>query len=271
MKEKLKISIVTPSYNQGDYIEKTIDSVLSQGYENLEYFIIDGGSSDNSVEIIKKYEKHLTYWVSEKDKGQADALNKGFSQATGDIFAYINSDDLYVKNTFNKINNEFQADPNIEILYGDYFLLFNDDSLIAKPKISWDFDVALYSFLMIMQPASFWSKNIHQKINGFRDDLFFILDYDFFMRAAHELKSNPSSIKHIKDYYAYFRIHDESITGSGQKGFKKEGKELRKQFSSIDSIMINNMKKYYYLLKAVRMFYKERGFIPLKADFKKNY
>jgi glycosyltransferase involved in cell wall biosynthesis len=95
-----KISIVTPSYNQGQYIEETIRSVIMQGYPNLEYIVIDGGSTDNTVDIIKKYDKDIAYWISEKDRGQTHALNKGFERATGDILAYINSDDVYMPYTF---------------------------------------------------------------------------------------------------------------------------------------------------------------------------
>ena len=102
-----RISIVTPSYNQGQFIEETIRSVLQQGYPNLEYIIIDGGSTDNSVEIIKKYEEYLTYWVSEPDDGQYDAINKGFSRATGEIMAWLNSDDMYVPWTFKTVAEIF--------------------------------------------------------------------------------------------------------------------------------------------------------------------
>ncbi len=107
-----KISIVTPSYNQAEFLERTILSVLNQNYPNLEYIIIDGGSTDGSVEIIKKYEKFLAYWVSEKDKGQADAINKGFKRATGDIVAWQNSDDTYSPDALQSVAGFFRQNPN---------------------------------------------------------------------------------------------------------------------------------------------------------------
>ena len=111
-----KISIITPSYNQGQYLEETILSVINQNYPNLEYIIIDGGSTDNSVEIIKKYEKNISYWVSEKDHGQSNAINKGLAIATGDIVAWLNSDDQYCEKSLDIISNTFKQHPEINIV-----------------------------------------------------------------------------------------------------------------------------------------------------------
>src|SRR5438105_9693294 len=110
----LNLSIITPSFNQGQFLEETILSVLNQRYPNLEYIIIDGGSSDNSVDIIRRYESELAYWVSEKDRGQVDAINKGFVRATGEITGFINSDDVYLPGTFAAVTDHFERDPKCE-------------------------------------------------------------------------------------------------------------------------------------------------------------
>lgn len=116
-----RISIVTPSYNQAEFLERTIFSVLNQNYPKLEYIIIDGGSTDGSVEIIKKYDKYLTFWVSEKDNGQADAIRKGFARATGEILAWINSDDTYLPGTFLKVAKAFIKNPKVDLIFGNIF------------------------------------------------------------------------------------------------------------------------------------------------------
>ena len=113
------VSVVTPSYNQGGYIEETIISVLNQNYKNIEYIIIDGGSKDNSVEVIKKYASKLAYWISEPDKGQADAINKGFLKANGDYICWINSDDILYPDFISRRIKEFEQNPEIDMIYGD--------------------------------------------------------------------------------------------------------------------------------------------------------
>src|SRR5258708_1539817 len=120
-----KLSIVTPSYNQGQFLEETILSVLDQKYANLEYIIIDGGSTDESVEIIRRYAKHLAFWVSEKDRGQVHAINKGIAKTTGDIFGFINSDDVYLPGAFNTVVDHFENNPATEWVCGDT-VMFGD-------------------------------------------------------------------------------------------------------------------------------------------------
>src|SRR5215831_18533986 len=128
-----RISIVTPSYNQGRFIEETIQSVLSQDYPNLEYIIIDGGSKDQSVDIIRKYEKRLAYWVSEKDSGAADAIAKGFRRATGDIMAYLNSDDLYSPETLRAVAEVFQAGRS-DVVYGNTWWIDSDGHYLGERR-----------------------------------------------------------------------------------------------------------------------------------------
>src|SRR5229473_6606028 len=114
-----KISIVTPSFNQGRFLEETILSVLNQDYPNLEYIIIDGGSTDETIEVIRRYEDRITFWVSEKDRGQVHAINKGIEKTTGDIFGFINSDDVYLPGAFNTVVEHFQNQPATEWVCGD--------------------------------------------------------------------------------------------------------------------------------------------------------
>lgn len=267
MNKKPKLSIVTPSYNQGDFLEETIDSVLSQGYTNLEYIIIDGNSDDNSVEIIKKYQKYLTHWISEKDNGQAHALNKGFAHATGDIYAYINSDDVYFPGTFSKVSTLFKVG-HTKLIYSDIANLYEGDRIVVKPKISFDFRVCLNAFMQIPQPASFWCGSRHRQISGFDESLHYCPDYDFFLRLSSGLNPSKMEVVHVKDVWAKFRLHKESKTVSNPQGFSDETKRLRKKFNFISNPFIRPIIKNYYLAKALYTFYIERGYVPLSKDTK---
>jgi glycosyltransferase involved in cell wall biosynthesis len=180
-----RISIVTPSYNQGQFIEATIRSVLLQGYPNLEYIIIDGGSTDGTVEIIKKYEPWLTYWVSEKDRGQANAINKGIKQTSGNILAWINSDDLYRPDTFAIVANRFSGHELLDLLWGRCQVINNeskplfisDRSRYTRHTLSWGIGA-------LPQPATFWSRRVWQDTGGLRENFFYAMDYDLWIRIA---------------------------------------------------------------------------------------
>ncbi len=201
-----KISIVTPSYNQVEFLERTILSVLNQNYPNLEYIIIDGGSTDGSVDIIKKYEKYLAYWVSEKDNGQTNAINKGFVRSIGEILAYINSDDTYNPEAFFKIVKGFNKNPKIDLVFGNVSHIDAYDNLTDECRFTkFDFTTLIYEGGNLHQPGAFWTKKIYDKVNGFNPKYRFCMDFDFFCRVA-----EVGTLKHIREYIANFRYHENS-------------------------------------------------------------
>ncbi len=180
----MKVSVVTPSFNQGRFIRATIDSVLGQGCESLEYFVVDGGSQDETVSVLREYGNNLS-WVSERDKGQTDAINKGMRQATGDIVAYLNSDDVYLPGTLNKVVDIFQRHPQVDFIYGDFHAIDEKGDLIDVIRtIPYVPDILLYDCNYICQPASFYRRSLLDKIGLFDDSLRFLMDYEFFLRAS---------------------------------------------------------------------------------------
>lgn len=164
-----KISIVTPSYNQAEFIEETLVSVISQGYPNLEYIVIDGGSTDGSVDIIKKYEKYLAYWVSEPDNGHADALNKGFSRATGEIMAWINSDDKYYSWTFTTVAEVFNAHQDINWIVGLYSNYDRKGRLTSVRSEYRNVYSYIFGDFHIQQESVFWRRPLWEKTGSYID------------------------------------------------------------------------------------------------------
>ncbi|NJN73113.1 MAG: glycosyltransferase [Limnothrix sp. RL_2_0] len=227
-----KISIITPSYQQGIYIEDTIVSVISQNYPNLEYIIIDGGSTDQTLDIIKKYEEHITYWVSEADQGQAHALNKGLNVATGEIIAYINSDDYYAPNTFHRIAKYFTEYPETDLLYGICTFVDEKKQLISEHQggisnASELFNIWEYwwSGKQIIQPETFWSRQIFEKVGMFNEDLYFVMDYEYWCR----LISAGAIIKSIDETIACFRVTPTQKTND-KNGVRDEILDVLKKF-----------------------------------------
>ncbi|MCU4157955.1 glycosyltransferase [Carboxylicivirga sp. A043] len=197
-----KITIVTPSYNQEEFLERTILSVINQNYPNLEYIIIDGGSTDGSVDIIKKYEEHLSYWVSEPDDGQSHAINKGFDRATGVILNWLNSDDVLYSGTLHLIAHYYNSHKGEHVFYGDRTILDKDDRVIGineGPSFKkWE---SKY-FLKIPQETTFFTKELYFKVGGLNNELHYTMDVDLWNRFLEEC-----DFVHIPYFLGGYREH----------------------------------------------------------------
>lgn len=216
-----KISIITPSYNQGQFLEDTILSVLGQHYPNLEYGIMDGGSTDNSVEIIKKYADKINFWVSEKDGGQAAAINEGFSKCSGEIFMWLNSDDMLMPNVLQYVAQQFMEKGG-GIFYGNciHFEEQSQGKLLSRGSYvnRADQGISLGLIDYIIQPSSFWSATIWKK-NGVLDaSLHFGFDWEWFLRA--EKRNIP--FYSLSKPLSLYRIHDDHKSGVGGKARQEE-------------------------------------------------
>ncbi len=201
-----KITIITPSFNQGQYLEATLQSVLGQNYPNLEYFVIDGGSKDNSVEIIKKYESQLSFWVSEPDKGQSDAINKGLRQATGDIITWLNSDDQLTAGTLQKVATYFEQYPDSWVIHGKTILFGEElDEQEKGSPATGDLFPYYLAALPFPQPSSFFRKEAVQTYGLLNSQYHYGMDYDFFVRIA---LNHPFLA--VEDVFSRYLLHPES-------------------------------------------------------------
>jgi glycosyltransferase involved in cell wall biosynthesis len=257
------LTIVTPNFNGEKFIEETLLSVIKQKTKDVEYIVIDANSNDRSMEIINKYRDKIDIIISEPDKGQADAINKGMKLAKGKFVAYLNSDDVYMPNTIGKVISLIKKNPGMRAVYGDNLNLFPDNTLNARPKISWDFKICLNYLLMIPQPASFWEKNLMVEHNYFDDTMNDTFDYDFFLRAFKNLTDDE--ILHVRDLFVIFRHHEAAKTTNNQANIKKENKLSRlKHKEFISNQFLRFFIKRYYMIKAVHRYILERGLLILR-------
>ena len=223
-----RISIVTPSYNQGQFIEETIRSVLLQGYPNLEYTIVDGGSTDNTVEIIKKYEQFLTYWVSEPDEGQTDAINKGFELSTGDIMGWLNSDDLLEASALYHLSKAYK--PGMHWWVGKAFQIFDEDNYRKKEKDTKLIPISrnnlLYARKILPQVSTYWNRELWNKSGAYLSHYDLAMDYELWLRFS--LVSSAIPINH---YLGILRTHEKAKTGTlnGMQAYVAECDVIRKK------------------------------------------
>jgi len=255
------VTIVTPSYNQGQFIEETIRSVLLQGYPNLEYIIIDGSSKDNSVEIIRKYESWLSYWVTEPDLGQSHAINKGLARSRGEILAWLNSDDVYLRGTLRKIAHAFRTHGDVCLVHGDAVYTDKDSfplplgiyrsketSLLTKLEYwrGWD----------IPQPAVFFRRTLYDHLGELDQALHYALDYDYFLRAAFHYPFH-----HVPETLATYRLHESSKTGVGESQkvfFYAECRQAVRRYVKINTLLYWRWRLRYALRGPLGFYYRHR-------------
>ncbi len=204
----MRVSVITPSYNQARFLEATIRSVLEQDHPDLEYIIVDGGSTDGSLEIIQKYAHRLAWWVSEPDQGQTDAINKGFARASGEILAWLNSDDTYNPGAVAGAVSYFQKDPQVGLLYGDASYIDERGQVTGRfPAAQTDYRRLRQGYVHIPQQSAFFRADLWRIVGPLDPSFYFAMDYDLWVRLARE-----APVRYVRELWANFRIHSQGKT-----------------------------------------------------------
>ncbi len=229
-----RISIVTPSYNQGRFLEKAILSILNQKYPNLEYMVLDGGSTDNSVDIIKRYSNQLSHWESGPDKGQAAAIAEGFAFSSGTILGWLNSDDMLMPDALINVANAFLAAPEICAVTGRCVIIDTDGKPFAvNIPIIRCWRSMLYFGSGFYQMATFWRKSAYEAVGQLNAEMYFSFDADLFLRLR-----KYGQIEAINSYLAAYRSHKRSKTTNNQRIMRAENRMIQKTYSNVNDITV---------------------------------
>lgn len=243
----MKISIITPVYNCEKYIRETIESIANQNYKNFEHIVIDAASNDNTLEIIKEY-NHIKY-LSEKDNGQSEAINKGFRIAQGDILAWQNADDIYFPDTFETVINFFIKNPEVDIVYGYYQLIGSASEWICDVfPIQWNRWMFVHGRFCPPQPTVFWRRRVFKAIEELDEKLHYCMDVDFYSRAVNK----EFKFERIPKMIGKFRIHNQSKTQN-----KNNEKKVYEEYKNVLSTRFN----YTFIDSLVFEFFKIRAML----------
>jgi glycosyltransferase involved in cell wall biosynthesis len=270
-----KLTIVTPSYNQANYLEDTIFSVLGQNFGNLEYLIIDGGSSDGSAQIINKYKSSIHFWCSEKDKGQADAINKGFNRSTGEILGWLNSDDLYMPGTLLHIASKLDPGKS-QVIFGNCLHFHQND-----PEISYGSNLAdrltKKHFLSgsLIQPSTFWTKKAWEKVGPLNIDMHYAFDLEWYNRA----KMAGVEFIYTPRHLSLYRIHGEHKTATGGD---KRLREIARVYGLVKGLDYENafngliadqekVRKFLWLMERLKLNASQQRFVSFAKFYFKRW
>ena len=222
----LSISVVTPSFNQGRFLGETMDSIHSQNYPKLEHIVMDGGSTDESVDIIKSYDTRLAYWVSQPDGGQTDALIRGFERSTGDIQCWLNSDDLFEPRTLHQVADYFDRNPAVQFVYGDSIWI-DEAGTIIKRKREHAFNrfVWMYDHNFIPQPSAFWRRELYETVGGLDGAFDFAMDADLWIRFA-----DVTRPRHVRRTWSRMRFYADQKNTRMRGVSGQEGRAIRSRY-----------------------------------------
>ena len=251
------VSIVTPSFNQGDYIEKTIKSVINQDYQNVEHIVIDGGSTDDTLNILKKYDSKIK-WLSEKDRGQAEAINKGIRLTEGEIVAWLNSDDTFLPEAIKKVVNCFLNHSKVKMVYGKSYFIDTTGKIVGKyPTEPFDYQ-RLAAFNFICQPSAFFKRDAFFDVGELNPGLQYSLDYDLWIRIAKTFQ-----IMYINQFISNYRLHKTSKTVSYDHALRSHKEGMDTALKHFNWAPINRVYGFCYHLTEPKLPKFLRKFRPL--------
>lgn len=235
----LKISVVVPSFNQGRYLRKTLDSIVGQNYPNLELIVMDGGSTDDSVPIIKEYENYITYWVSGPDGGQTPALVAGFARSTGDIQCWINSDDLMKPGCLAEVDQFFRQNPSAEFVYGDTTWIDKDGNVLREHReIDFNLFVWMYTYNYIPGMSAYWRRDLYQRAGGLDPSFNLAMDADLWARFAEVTK-----LHHVRRSWSCMRYYPEQKNVALRAASTEEDKRIRTRYWKSDKPRFSSAKR----------------------------